>query len=349
MWLIALRDLQWRRRRFAIAVVATGLVFGMSLLMAGTEHTLYEHGRRIVSAFPADGWVVAEDAAGPFTSTTPLPVETAGLVGSDPGVRDAAPLVILHSTTVRPASRDVNVMGSPPGSALAAPVDVGRSVARPGEAVADVALGVARGETVRVGGLDLRVVGLADDVTWWFGAPTLFVALEDAQRLAFAGRPLATAVLTSGVPRDLPSGLRALDDAAVVADLERPLASTTDTIAFLNFLLWLVAAGIIGSMVYLSALERSRDLAVFKAIGATTGALAAGLLLQAVLLALVAAAVATLVGLTLAPFMPFDTEVPPAAHVRLLAVVLTVALLASLAGLRRVVRVPPALAFGGAP
>ena len=30
MWLIPLRDLQWRRRRFAIAVVATGLVFALT-------------------------------------------------------------------------------------------------------------------------------------------------------------------------------------------------------------------------------------------------------------------------------------------------------------------------------
>ena len=37
MWLVSLRDLQWRRRRFLIAVVATALVFAMSLLMAGAD------------------------------------------------------------------------------------------------------------------------------------------------------------------------------------------------------------------------------------------------------------------------------------------------------------------------
>jgi hypothetical protein len=31
MWRVALRDLQWRRRRFVIAVLATSLVFGMTL------------------------------------------------------------------------------------------------------------------------------------------------------------------------------------------------------------------------------------------------------------------------------------------------------------------------------
>jgi putative ABC transport system permease protein len=37
MWLVSLRDLQWRRRRFLIAVAATALVFAMSLLMAGAD------------------------------------------------------------------------------------------------------------------------------------------------------------------------------------------------------------------------------------------------------------------------------------------------------------------------
>ena len=35
MWMTALRDLQWRRRRFPIAVVGTSLVFAMTLVLAG--------------------------------------------------------------------------------------------------------------------------------------------------------------------------------------------------------------------------------------------------------------------------------------------------------------------------
>ena len=35
MILAALRDLQWRWKRFAIAIAATALVFSMSLVMSG--------------------------------------------------------------------------------------------------------------------------------------------------------------------------------------------------------------------------------------------------------------------------------------------------------------------------
>lgn len=348
MWLIGLRDLQWRRRRFVIAVVATGLVFGISLLMAGTTHTMYEEGRRIVRSFDADAWLVATDATGPFTATTPVPASSAVQTAAVPGVEAADPVVILHSTLKQDPPRDVNVIGFPPDSFAAGPVSEGRAVAAAGETVADVALGLEPGDTVRIGGRDLRVVGLADQVTWYFGTPTLFVSLDDAQAIAFGGQPLATAVVTRGVPQAAVPDLRTVTEAQVIADLERPLKSSTDTVAFLNTLLWIVAAGIIGSMVYLSALERSRDFAVLKATGATNRTLLGGLVLQAMILSIVSAVVAAVIAALLAPLMAFSVEFPIRAYAQLGIVVVVVGLVASIAGLRRAVTVQPALAFGGA-
>ena len=66
-------------------------------------------------------------------------------------------------------------------------------------------------------------------------------------------------------------------------------------------LLWVVAALIVGSMIYMSALERTRDFAVFKAVGVSTSSVLGGLALQAVIIAVVAAAVGALLSLALAP------------------------------------------------
>jgi putative ABC transport system permease protein len=112
-------------------------------------------------------------------------------------------------------------------------------------------------------------------------------------------------------------------------------------------LLWIVATGIVGSMVYLSALERSRDFAVFKATGATNRSLLAGLLLQAAVLAAASAVVAVVVAWLLVPSFPFTVQIPAALYLRLAAIVTAVGVLASLAGLRQAVKVQPALAFGG--
>jgi putative ABC transport system permease protein len=256
-------------------------------------------------------------------------------------------LVILHSTLRRPSVRDVNVIGARPGGLGSPRLAEGRAVSGSGEVVADTALGLRPGDRVELGGLKLAVVGLADQVTWYFGTPTVFVAIQDAQALGFKGQRLAMTIVTQGVPRSVPAGLQVLSDRQAQADLERPLASGTQSIAFISALLWLVAAGIIGSIVYLSALERQREFAVLKATGAANRSLLAGLALQAILLSAAAAVLAAGIARLLAPGFPFTVEIPLAAFPRLLGVAVVVGLVASSAGLRRAVGVQPALAFGG--
>jgi putative ABC transport system permease protein len=219
-------------------------------------------------------------------------------------------------------------------------------VARTGEVVADTELGLAVGDRLELSGRRLEVVGLADRVTWFFGMPTLFLALEDAQAVAFGGQPLAMAVLTRGVPGGA-AGLERFSNAQAVADLERPLVRGLQSIDLISALLWLVAAGIIGSIMYLSVLERLRELAVLKAVGAANRSLLAGFAIQAVLLSAAAAVLAMGIATVLAPVFPFTVEIPAAAFPRLVATAMLVGLAASVVGLRRAVSVQPALAFGG--
>lgn len=346
MWRVSLRDLQWRLRRVIFAVLAAGLVLGMSLVMAGTERSLYQDGRDIVAIFDADAWVVAEGTSGPFTTTRPLATDTAASVSDAEGVVAADPIVIAHSTVGDGEPRDVNVIGHPVGGIVAPEPSAGRQPGRSGETLADTALGVGVGDLVVLGGSTFEVVGLVDDVTWYFGAPTLFIPIEDAQALAFDGRPLATAVVTRGIPMALPEGLVAMGDDAVVRDLDRLMVSGGQTLQVLNLLLWLTAVGIIGLIVYLSALERVRDMAVLKAAGASTGALLVGLVVQALVLTLGAAVVAAFVAQLMAPTIPFGVEITVSDYLRLGVVATVVGLIASLAGLRKVVTVDPALAFG---
>ena len=176
---------------------------------------------------------------------------------------------------------------------------------------------------------------------------TLFMPVSDAQALAFRGLPLAMTVVTKGVPAAVPASLQAMTPAQVRTDLGRPSKNGKSTIQFLNTLLWLVAAGIIASIVYMSVLERLRDFAVFKATGASSRSLYGGLALQAVLLSVTAALVATVIAHLLTPGFPFAVELQASAVARLLVVALVVGLVASLVGLRRAVAVDPALAFGG--
>ncbi|CKX01265.1 putative glutamine-transport transmembrane protein ABC transporter [Mycobacterium tuberculosis] len=78
-----------------------------------------------------------------------------------------------------------------------------------------------------------------------------------------------------------------------------------------------------------------------------TRSILAGLALQAVVVALLAAVVGGILSLLLAPLFPMTVVVPLSAFVALPAIATVIGLLASVAGLRRVVAIDPALAFGG--
>ena len=120
------------------------------------------------------------------------------------------------------------------------------------------------------------------------------------------------------------------------------------TITFVSILLWVVAAGIVGSIVYLTALERTRDFAVLKATGAATRDLLLSLAIEAIVVSIASAVVAVVAARALEPAFPIAVDVQSSTYVSLLVLAAVVALLASALGLRRTVSVDPALAFGGA-
>ena len=131
----------------------------------------------------------------------------------------------------------------------------------------------------------------------------------------------------------------------VGADLLRPMANPTKSIDNTRAVMWLVSALIVGAVTYLSVLERLRDFAVFRAVGGSTRSLAFTVCLEAVLASTVAAVLAALLANVLKPFfiIPLDITLP--AYLALPLVGIAVGLLASVVGLRRAVRVDPALAF----
>jgi len=345
-WLIGLRDLQWGRRRFAIGVVATALVFALGLLMSGVSASFDNEVDRTVKSFGADSWLVRDKSFGPFTGPATIPATRAAAVRDLPGVRRADPVAVLRATTETPKRANVNLIGVEPGGVGSPPGWRARVLAR-GAAIADESLGLGVGDRLDLNGTSFRIGAVTSGMTYFAGIPTVTVSLRDAQRLGLGGRPLATAIVTDGRPLAVPRGLAMLDNRDVEVDLGRPVAQAKQTIALIKLLLWTVAAGIIGAVVYLSVLERVRDLAAMKAIGVATRHLVGGLVLQAALLSLLAALVAVGLEALIAPAVAMSVEIPTLTFLTLPLVAVLVGIAASLIGLRRAVAVDPALAFAG--
>jgi len=343
MWRVGLFDLLHRRRRFVLAVIATSLAFGLSLLMAGTIAHLKNETNRIVALFDANRFVVAAGGTGPFTTTRLLPESVVDTLRATPGVTKASAFVNARENL---KGKDVNVLGVEPGGLGTPPLHRGSAADHSGEAVTDTTLGYHVGDHFLLGRRRFVVTGTATNTTFYFGQPTVFLTVKDVQDNFLEGAPYVTAVAITGDVGNPPRGTQVMTDADVKKDLNRPQKSGTQTVAIFNTLLWLMAAGIVATMVYLTALERSRDIAVLKAMGAADSTLFGGMAVQGLALALAACVVGAFVSLALTPIMPFAVETPASAYGQVLVIGIVVGLVAALVGLRRAVRIDPALAFG---
>ena len=345
MLLISLRDLQWRRRRFVIAVLATGLVFGITLLLSGMNSGFDDEITRTVASFHADSWVVPLGAPGPFTTSAAFPSAVTGQVARAPGVRVADPMVVTRVTLARATPVDVVVFGTVIHG-ISPTATAGREPRRSGEIVADTKLGVGIGQVITIVGHRFRVVGTYDGNTVFAGQPTAVMPIQDARAISFANQPLATSIVTRGLPTGAPPGFKVQTPSQAAGDLRRPLKNATSTIGFLNVLLWVIAAGIIGSIVYLTVIERQRDFAVLKATGFASAGLFVSLAIEAIVIAVAAAIVATVLAVAIHGSLALRVEISSATYLGLVGISVVVGVLASLVGLRRAVGVDPALAFG---
>jgi putative ABC transport system permease protein len=348
MLLAALRDMQWRRRRLVIAIVSTGLVLAMTLVMTGLANGFRVEAQRTVDSIGVDKFVIKAGAAGPFLGATPFAQADLARVAASPGIVAAAPLACTPSTVKDGTSRrNVTAFGAPEHGPGMPKIPEGRAPSTPDEVAVSSTLERHLGDELQVGAYTLRIVGIVPNSTAMAKMPNIFLTTEGVQRLAYNGQPMISSIAIEGTPQQLPEGYQAVDRAAGLSDLLRPLKVAWSSISIVAALLWVVAVLTVGSVVYLSALERLRDFAVFKAIGVPTRSILAGLALQAFVVTLLAAVLGVVFTQLLAPLFPMIVAVPAYAYLALPAVAVVIGLLASLAGFRRAVAVDPALAFGG--
>jgi putative ABC transport system permease protein len=347
MWTISLRDLEYRSRRFLIAVAVTALVFGIAVAIDGIKRTLQNEPGDLIASFDADAWVVRKGNSSPFTTTAVLPESAVEDLTATEGVRRAVPIVVGRATVTSGTRTNVNVIGSTPLRGVGPEITDGRAPRTPTEAMVSDGLDVRVGDRLRTTTGTFRVVGLSDGVRYNAGAPTLYLTLAGAQRAVLDGQPLVMGVAVTGTPADLPPGAAITSNQTAADDLRLTIKSATKTIDFVALLSWLIAAGVIGAIIYLTAIERTRDFAVMRATGVGKSTVVGGLMVQSLLLAVIAALLSVPLALVLRLGMPLPSTLSIDSLVTIVLVGIIVGVLASLAAVRRAITTDPALAFGG--
>lgn len=342
MWLLTALDIKYRAVRFVVVTVGTALVFTLLFLMTGLIEQFNQEPFLTVQQISNDDWAVPEGSSGPFTSSQVLRVDQVAKLGAQGSV-----VVARGTTVIDGVASEGIVIGLGEQTFAELPLAAGRLPDGELEAVVDETTGLEVGEKFHLGGSSFSVVGLTSDTTLLAGQPAIFVRIFDARLVMFEGTPVTMAVLVEPGQASDVTGTVVLTADDVARDLLGPLESAVSSIDLIRILLWVVAAIIIGAVVYLSALERQRDFAVLLAVGGRSRQLASSLAIQAVFVALLAVGTAAALQAVVAPVFPLKVRVPSNSLWQLPAVAVVVSLLAASAAMRRVRKTDPASAFGG--
>src|SRR2546430_3869542 len=114
MLIAALRDMQWRKRRFVIAILSTSIIFAMTLALTGLANGFRVEADKTVDSLGVDLFLVKAGASGPFVGATPFAPADLRRIAATPGVVAAVPPAHARGTaTLGDTTRHVDIFRAP--------------------------------------------------------------------------------------------------------------------------------------------------------------------------------------------------------------------------------------------
>ncbi|OJY51418.1 ABC transporter permease [Pseudonocardia sp. 73-21] len=348
---VAWRDLRFARGRFALMAAVVVLITLLVGLLSGLTAGLGHDSTSAVSELPADHLVFsapADGAAPSFTSSS-FGAGAWQRWAAVPSVERAEPLGVA-TTRVESGSRSaaLTTMGVRPGSALAPEAVAPGNVVLSTGAAAE--LGAGRGDTVTLAGAALTVTAVAGDAAFSH-TPVIWADLGDWQRLASGGAAATVIALTTDGRVDLAAadgslGTRTLSRADSLPAIGS-YSAENGSLQLMRGFLFAISALVIGAFFTVWTIQRSGDIAVLKALGASSGYLLRDALGQAVVLLVGGTALGTglaaALGAVVSGSVPFlltpDTVLVPA------VVIIVLGALGAALSIRRITAVDPLTAL----
>ncbi|MET9508098.1 ABC transporter permease [Streptomyces flavidovirens] len=357
---VAWRDLRFAKGRFALMGTVVVLITLLVGLLSGLTAGLARDNTSAITSLPADRLAFDRPPEGQEVSfTNSVVTESAWREWARrPGITAAEPLGI-RTTNARAGDRTaaVSVFGVEPGSGPAPAVEGFRS----GRVVLSVRaaedLGAGPGDKVRIGGVEETVAAVEGEDSYSH-TPVVWTSLDDWQRLAAVGpgkeRQATVVALTTGEGADLAAG----DEAAgtEVRTIDGSLSALAayeaenGSLQLMRGFLFVISALVVGAFFTVWTIQRSGDIAVLKALGASTPYLLRDALGQAALMlcagTFLGTALATLIGGVVAGAVPF--VLAPATLLVPAAVMVALGMAGAALSVRRITAVDPLVALGSA-
>lgn len=365
---LALREIRFATGRFALLGAAVALISLLLVMLSGLTAGLANQNTAAISSLDAEAvaFSVSEDEQASYTESQVTQDQLRSWQQTH-GVESAEPLGITQ-TRAEPAAdpsaegaagaTSAAVFGLDPAGQLnpSAPFDRGGSVIS--EEIAEE-LSLAEGDTLLIGGLELEVAAVTTD-QWYSHTPVVWTTQADWEEIS----PLAdsdvvgTVVAASFTPEaDAQTvGQAADDDADTVSMSPREsfsalasYSSENGALTMIQALLYGISALVIVAFITVWTVQRTRDIAVLKALGASEGYVVRDALAQAAIVlsagAVLGGGLGWVGGLVAAQAAPFDLSLTTTALPVLGVVVLGLG--GAALAVRRSTRVNPLLALGG--
>ncbi|MEH7828866.1 ABC transporter permease [Gemmobacter denitrificans] len=375
---LALKDIRHGLFRFVLTCFGLGLLMTVVLAMIGIYNGLVADALAVVEAPAADVWVVEAGTKGPFAEASSIPADSRNTVARMPGVAEAG--AINYQTVEAPfldRTLRLYVVGYEPGRPGGPQVIAeGRGIGTSHfELVADRKTGLVLGDTIRLGRNRFTVVGLVEGAMNSGGDPAVYMTLADAMALqtelapadqrvqaargagAVKSASVAAVIvrITPGADVDLLTAtLRQWKHLAALSQIEQEnilLASVVDKARrqiglFLGILL-AVSAVVIALIIYTMTMEKLKQIATLKLIGAPDRTIIGLIVQQSLILGTAGWGIGLTLILLVKDVFPRRVVLEPFNVAVLAGIIVVVCLAASGLGVRAAMKVDPATALGG--
>ena len=374
---LAYHDIRHSFGRFLLTCVGLGLLLGVVLAMIGIYRGLVVDALTIARAPAIDLWVVEANTRGPFAEASRIPGDIRESIARIVDVTAAGSITYQTVEAEHQGDKlrlyvigyELTRPGGPPELAE------GRDIARSHyEMVADRSTGLTLGERIQLGRHIFTVVGLTRHQVNSGGDPAVYITLSDAQKLQFDLAPPAARVqLARGAgsanlntinavvarlhpnasPESTAATIRRWKHLAAITQEEQELIlsrSLVDRarrqIGLFTSLLLVVSAVIIALIIFTMTMEKLKQIATLKLIGAPDRTIIGMIVQQALALGIIGFAIGATLIATIKDYFPRRVILEPDNVATLGLVVLVVCLLSSGLGVRAALRVDPATALG---
>lgn len=357
---VAWRDLRFARGRFALMGSVVVLITLLVGLLSGLTAGLGRDNTVALTSLPADRLAFAAPPDGQQVSFTNSSVGESAWRdwAKQPGVRSAQPIGIR---TVNGWAGDRTVAVAAFGVEPAAGIAPASDRLGPGQVVlsakAAEELNLGAGDKVRLGSVE-ETVAAVDGDAMYSHTPVVWTSLDDWQKLGHSGTSMeeqATVVALTGggdggadwAVGDKGTGTRSVP----LADSLTALSSYTaenGSLQLMRGFLFAISALVVGAFFTVWTIQRSGDIAVLKALGASTPYLLKDALGQAVVMlgvgTVIGTALATLLGALIGGAVPFVLDAATLLAPALVLIALGV--VGAALSIRRITAVDPLTALG---